>query len=86
MKRADGLRQFYSRTFPTSDPREAECFLDREGEPTTDYPHVHVTFYRNGNVEILPSFGPGQHGRRIQLVTADGREVERAIQACASLL
>ena len=76
MRRANGLEEFYSRNFNDDD---FEYFIDKYGQPTIDYPHVHI-WHRQGNVFVIASQTREKHIWRIRLIDPDGNEVNRAIK------
>lgn len=58
MKLADGFAQFHSQI---NKNEKIEYFVTKNGLPTIDYPHVHVTHHRSGRVDVVASRGPGDH-------------------------
>jgi hypothetical protein len=52
MMRADGEAEFYSR-FKQRD--QVELFVDKYGNPTINYPHVHVVHHGDGEVNVVAS-------------------------------
>lgn len=77
MERANGLDQFYSRL--TAGGR-IELFVDKNGRPTTAYPHVHVVHHGNGSVDVVASLSRGSHVWRTALRNPSGNEVNSAVR------
>jgi len=83
MRLANGLDEFYSRNFNDD---EFEYFVDQYGNPTIDYPHVHIIF-RNGDVKVIASQERGDHRWRARMSDPDdGNLLNRAIREAASHL
>lgn len=86
MRRVNGFDEFYSRMKSAGWGEFIELMVDRNRNPTTDYPHVHIIHHASGTVEIVASGGPGFHPWRKELRNADGQKVEDAVgQAWRSL-
>lgn len=64
-----------------SDDGKIHVFLDRNGNPTTSYPHVHVIHdERGGEVRIVHSSGDGTHPERTTLPgNASGNQINAAV-------
>jgi hypothetical protein len=77
MRRANGWKEFYS--LMASDSGKIEVFLDAEGDPTLDYPHVHVIHHGNGRVDVVGKFNHYKQTFRCELHGADGRDVADTI-------
>lgn len=79
MKRANGLDEFYSRTLPNDG---LELFVDRNGNPTINYPHVHVIHHgSSGKVTVIASVSSGNHVWRKELSgNPSGHEVDAAVR------
>ena len=82
MRLANGLNEFYSRNFNDDD---LEYFVDKNGYPAIDYPHVHVVF-RKGIVYVIASHQRDSHVWRTKLQSPDGNEVNSAIKTAISYL
>lgn len=77
MRLANGLNEFYSRNFNDD---EFEYFVDNEGLPTIDYPHIHIIF-RKGTVFVIASQNRSDHKWHVKLTdTNDGGALHRTIQ------
>ncbi len=76
MERANGFEQFYSRMTQNG---KIEYFVDKNGRPTTSYPHVHVVHHGNGQVEVVASRAHGNHSWRTSLRNPSGNEVNGAV-------
>ena len=83
MQRANGQNEFYSR-FKRSE--QIELFVDRYGNPTVDYPHVHVVHHGDGDVDVVATPSEGRHTWETTLRDPSGNEVNEAIQTAASYL
>jgi len=79
MRRANGADEFYSRSFGARGD-VVESFVDRHGNPTVGYPHVHVVHQRNGEVHVTASVAPGRHSWAVQLKSPTGAQVEQAVR------
>jgi hypothetical protein len=74
--RANGLNEFYSRVTKNEN---IELFVDKGGNPTTGYPHVHIVHHQSGQVDIVASVSEGNHVWRTTLQRPTGSEVETAV-------
>ena len=83
MRRANGLDEFYSRTLPNDG---LEYFVDKNGNPTIDYPHVHVVYHGSGNVEVVASRSQSDKPWRTSLRNPDGHEVNGAVATARAYL
>lgn len=83
MRRANGLNEFYSRM---KGNEGMELFVDKEGNPTIDYPHVHIIHTGNNTVEIVASKSRGNHIWRKVLIDPSGSDVEKAVAEARSHL
>ena len=85
MRQANGLDEFYSRTMGND---SCELFVDKYGDPTCDYPHVHIVHHGNGNVDIVASLRKGHHIQesRTMLKNPDGNQVNAAVYKARSYL
>jgi hypothetical protein len=75
-EKANGLDQFYSRMTAGG---KIELFVDKWGNPTTGYPHVHVIHHGSGTVEVLASTAGGEHAFKTSLNNPSGNEVNSAV-------
>jgi hypothetical protein len=84
--RADGDKQYYSMF--NAKYGKMGYFVDRNGNPTTSYPHVHVVISEQRSVfEITASRGKHDHPQRETLpIMASGNEVNAAIARMARYL
>ena len=80
----DGKGRFYSR----SENGIIEYFLDEDGMPTTEYPHVHVIHHeKNDRCEVICSESKNDHPHREELQGNDiGQQVQSAIQSAIKYL
>lgn len=64
-----------------SDDGKIHVYLDRNGNPTTTYPHLHVIHdERGGEVRIVRSPGDGSHPeKQVLRGNASGNEVNAAV-------
>ena len=82
-RRANGLDEFYSRS---GRHELVELFLDRQGNPTLNYPHVHVIHHGDHRTEVLASLSSEFHTGKKVLTNPSGQEVAAAILRARSLL
>jgi hypothetical protein len=80
-RRANGLNEFYSILKQNGN---IELYIDKAGNPTTSYPHVHVIHRGAGQVDVVASVSDGNHVWRTTLQNASGSEVENAIAIAQS--
>jgi len=83
MKKANGLEEFYSRTMGNE---SCELFVDKSGNPTLDYPHVHVVHHGSGTVDVIASSSRGHHVWRTTLNKPSGNEVNSVVKKAQSYL
>ncbi|MGM0216487.1 hypothetical protein [Enterococcus sp. AZ109] len=83
MQKANGFNEFYS--IYTKGGR-IEYFVDKQGNPTINYPHVHIIHRGNGQVEVVASLSRGKHPYRTTLNNPSGGDVNAAIRSAASYL
>lgn len=83
MQRANGLDEFFSIMKRNGD---IHLFVDKYGDPTTDYPHVHVVHKGGGEVDVVASSSNGRHSWKTTLRNPSGNEVNVAIQTAVSYL
>ncbi len=76
MRKANGEREFYSRMLAGDG---VEMFIDKSGNPTIDYPHVHVVHHGSGLVEVTASRDRNNHVWRKELRNPSGNEVNSAV-------
>lgn len=86
-KRANGLEQFYSQM----SGGKLEVFIDPWGDPTINYPHVHLVFRGdetspNRAVDIIASMSATNHPWRTTLSHPDGNEVYAAATHARNVL
>jgi hypothetical protein len=79
--KANGLDEFYSRMKTNGD---VELFVDRRGNPTINYPHVHLVHKGNGNVDVISAISRGDHPWRTTLSSPSGQEVSEAVKNAQS--
>ena len=70
-------KQYYSHW--GSIKQNVHLFLDLDGNPTLDYPHVHVIHFKNGLVKVEVSLGKRDHPWKKEFNNPSGQEVEQAI-------
>ena len=75
-RKANGLDEFYSRT---KAKESVELFIDLNGNPTIDYPHVHIVHKQNGNVDVIASYSKGNHIWQTTLIDPDGKSLAHVI-------
>lgn len=83
MQKANGLDEFYSHMKRGG---SIELFLDRSGNPTLSYPHVHVVHLSNGKVDIVASRAQGDHRWRTTLSNPSGNDVNSAVRTAQGYL
>ena len=86
MQRANGFNEFHSHMKRGG---MIEYFVDRDGRPTINYPHVHVIHHGGGRVEIVASRSRGDHPWRTVVndpQSNKGREIESAIRTAREKL
>lgn len=83
VEKVNGLETFYSRTLRGDG---VELFVDKNGNPTTSYPHVHVIHHGDGRVNVVASKEPGKHVWRHELRNPSGNEVNNAVATARSYL
>jgi hypothetical protein len=81
--RANGMNEFYSRCKAGGG---IELFVDRHGNPTTSYPHIHIVHHPSGQVDIVARSGSGSSAWRTSLNNPSGSSVEAAIRQAATHL
>ena len=76
MRLANGLDEFYSRNFNDDD---FEYFVDKYGQPSISYPHVHIV-HKNGFVFVIASQNRDEHVWRVKMDNPDGNIINSAIR------
>jgi hypothetical protein len=82
MRRADGLKEFYSRM----ENEKIELFVGRDGNPTMEYPHVHVIHRGGGQVDVVASANEEHHPWHTTLERPDGNQVNDAVASAWKVL
>ena len=79
MTEADGFGEFFSRYEVSKGKSKVEYFVDINGSPTIDYPHVHIVF-RINDVDIIASYNREIHLYRKTIPEASGEDVNAAVK------
>jgi hypothetical protein len=65
-RKANGKEEFYSIcSGKTTASANVSLHVDEDGNPTIDYPHVHVVHHANGRVDVLANVAKVIHPWRI---------------------
>jgi hypothetical protein len=75
-----GANSYFSKYDSKKD--RIDLFVDKYGNPTTTYPHVHVVHNDSGGgIRVVASRGKGTRVHEVVLPTdADGRRIEAAVR------
>jgi hypothetical protein len=83
-RRAEG-RNWYTKY--RSDDDTVHIMLNRAGDMTTGYPHLHVIFDRDNEIRLVITHGPYDHGEERTLPgNSTGNDVNALIEEMLRLL
>jgi hypothetical protein len=76
-------KEYYSRVNIMGD---VHLFVDVDGNPTVEYPHVHIIHFQQGGVTVVVSLSSDEHPWKREIQNPAGQEVESTVAVARSHL